>query len=123
MIAFNEMDLFAVQTLAIGRDLFDAAHAETAEEIQRVVWLDTLVHPIHDARVHLFRGRERSIAVANDIEMPEVIVGREPSVSHNLIMKQPIHNRPLCRARIQNQTTENIRDNLPSLSLAGPLNS
>ena len=96
MIAFNEMDSFAVQTLAIGCNLFDAAHAEIAEKIQRVVWLNALVQSIRDARIHLFRCRERSIAVANDIEMTEVKVGREPSVSHTLIMKQTIHKRPLC---------------------------
>jgi hypothetical protein len=27
--------------------------------------------------------------------MPEVKVGREPRISHILIMKQPIHKRPL----------------------------
>jgi hypothetical protein len=30
--------------------------------------------------------------------MSEVKVGREPSISHTLIMKQPIHKRPLRRA-------------------------
>jgi hypothetical protein len=96
MVSLDKMDRLAIQALAIGRDLFDAAHAEITEEIQHVVWLDTLVHPIHDARDHLFRGLERSIAVANDIEVPEVKVGREPSISHTLIMKQTIHKRPLC---------------------------
>jgi hypothetical protein len=96
MVSLDKMDRLAVQALAIGRDLFDAAHAEIPKKIQRVVWLDTVVHPIRDARIHLFRGRERSIAVANDVEMPKVKVGREPSISHTLIMKQPIHKRPLC---------------------------
>ena len=87
MVSLDKMDRLAVQAFAIGRDLFDAAHAEITEEIQRVVCLDTLVHPIHDARVHLFRGRERSIAVANDVEVPEMEVGREPSISHIFIME------------------------------------
>jgi regulator of RNase E activity RraB len=87
MVSLDKMDRLAVQALAIGRDLFDAAHAEITEEIQRVVWLDTLIHTIHDARVHLFRGRERSIAVANDVEVPEMEVGREPSISHIVIME------------------------------------
>jgi hypothetical protein len=99
VIAFNEVGLFAVQTLAVGRNLFDAAHAEIPKEIQHVVWLDALVHPIRDARIHLSRGRERPIAVSNDIEVPKMKIGREPGISHNLIMKQPIHKRPLCRAR------------------------
>ncbi len=95
MVSLDKMDRLAVQALAIGRDLFDAAHAEITEEIQRVVCLDALVHSIRDARIHLFRCRERSIAVANYIEMPEVKVGREPGISHIFIMKQPIHKRPL----------------------------
>ena len=87
VIAFNEMDSFAVQTLAIGCNLFNAAHAEIAEKIQRVVWLDALVQSIRDARIHLFRACKRSITVANDIEVPEVKVGCEPSISHIFIMK------------------------------------
>ena len=87
MVSLNKMDSLAVQTLAIGSDFFNAAHAEITDEIQYVIWLDALVHPIHDARIHLFRGRERSIAVANDVEVPEVEIGREPSISHIFIMK------------------------------------
>ena len=87
MVSLDKMDRLAVQAFAIGRDLFDAAHAEITEEIQRVVCLDALVHSIHDARIHLFRCRERSIAVANDVEVPEMEVGREPSISHIFIME------------------------------------
>jgi hypothetical protein len=92
------MDRLADQSLSIGRHFFNAAPAKVPKEIQRVVWLDTQVHSIRDARIHLFRSRERSIAVENDIEVPEVKVGREPSISHTFIMKQPIHKRPLRRA-------------------------
>jgi hypothetical protein len=46
-----------------------------------------LVHPIHYARIHFFRGRERSIAITDDVEVPEVKVGCEPGISHILIMK------------------------------------
>ena len=70
MVALNEMDRLAVQALSIGRNPFNAAHAKVPKEIQRVVCLDALVHTIRDARIHLFRGRERSIAVTNDIEVP-----------------------------------------------------
>jgi hypothetical protein len=87
MIAFNEMDLYAVQTLAVGRDPFNVAHAPVPEKIERVVWLDALVHPIRDAGVHLVSRGERPITVANDIEVPEVEIGRKPGVGHTLIMK------------------------------------
>jgi hypothetical protein len=62
MIAFNEMDFFAVQKIAIGRGPFNVAQAPVPEKIQCVVWLDAPVHPIRDARIHLVGGRERSIA-------------------------------------------------------------
>ena len=81
------MDRLALQALAIGRHLFNAAHATVPKEIQRVVCLDALFHPIRNVRIHLFRARERSIAVANDVEVPEMEVGREPSISHIFIME------------------------------------
>lgn len=87
MVSLDKMDRLAVQALSIGRNPFNAAHAKVPKEIQRVVCLDALVHPIHDVRIHLFRSRERSIAVANDIEVPEVKVGREPSINHVVIME------------------------------------
>ena len=108
MVSLDKMDHLAVQSLAIGCDLFDAAHAEISEEIQRVVWLDTLVHPIHDARVHLFRGRERSIAVVNDVEVPEMEVGREPSISHIVIMEWMVLQRPLWPATISQRRPESL---------------
>jgi hypothetical protein len=81
------MYLFAIQTLAIGCDLLNAVHAKAPKKIQHVVWPNAHVHPIHYTHIHLFRGRERTIASANDIEAPKVKVGREPSISHILIMK------------------------------------
>jgi hypothetical protein len=87
VIALNEMNPFAVQTIAIRGDLLNATHAKVPEKIQSIVWLHALVHPIHDARVHLFRGCEWAIAVANDVEVPEVKVRREPGISHTIIMK------------------------------------
>ena len=90
VIAFNEMDLFTVQTLSIGRHLFNAAHTEIAEEIQRVVCLDALVHPIRDARIHLFRARKRTIAIADDVEVPEVKIGREPRIGISLLDRKSV---------------------------------
>jgi hypothetical protein len=66
------MDRLAVQTLSIGRHLFDAAHVKVPNKIERVVWLDVSVHPVRDVRIHLFRARKRTIAIADDVEVPEV---------------------------------------------------
>jgi hypothetical protein len=51
------------------------------------VFCNALVYPILDARIHLVHSRERAIAVANDVEVPEVKIGREPYISHIHIMK------------------------------------
>ena len=87
MVSLNKMDRLAVQELAIGRHLFNAAHAEIPKKIERIVWLDVRVHPIRDARIHLFRVLKRTIAIANDVEMPEVKIGCEPRIGHVSIMK------------------------------------
>src|ERR1035441_3076984 len=87
MVSLNKMDRLAVQALAISRHLFSIAHAEIPKKIERIVWLDVRVHPIRDVRIHLFRARERTIAIADDVEVPEVKIGREPWIGHVLIMK------------------------------------
>ena len=87
VVSLNKMDRLAVQALAIGRYLFNAAHAKIPKEIERIVWLDVRVHPIHNARIHLFRALKRTIAIADDVEVPEVKIGCEPGIGHFPIMK------------------------------------
>jgi hypothetical protein len=87
MVSLNNVDRLAVQAIAIGRHLFSIAHAEIPKEIERIVWLDVRVHPICDVRIHLFRARKRTIAIADDVEVPEVKIGCEPRIGHASIMK------------------------------------
>ena len=87
MVSLNKMDRLAVQALAIGRHLFNASHAKIPKEIERVVWLDVRVHSIRDVRIHLFRVLKRTIAIADDVEVPEVKIGCEPRIGHTPIMK------------------------------------
>ena len=87
MVSLNKMDRLAVQALAIVRHLFNVPHAEIPKEIERIVRLDVRVHPIHDVRIHLFRARKRTIAIADDVEVPEVKIGCEPGIGHVPIMK------------------------------------
>jgi hypothetical protein len=87
MVSLDKMDRLAVQALAIGRDFFNASHAKIPEKIERIVWLDVRVHPIHDARIHLFRVLKRTIAIANDVEVSEVKIGCEPGIGHVPIIK------------------------------------
>ena len=106
MVSLNKMDRLAVQALAIGRHLFNVPHAEIPKEIEGIVRLDVRVHPIRDVRIHLFRARKRTVAVANDVEVPEVKVGREPRIGHISIMKDRLLERRLCPGSIQIRTRE-----------------
>ena len=87
MISVREMDRLAAEALAVGRDLFNTAHAKVPKEIERIVLLDVRVHPIRDVRIHLFRTRKRAVAIADDVEVPEVKIGCEPCIGHTPIMK------------------------------------
>jgi hypothetical protein len=99
MVSLNKMDRLAVQELAIGRHLFNAAHAEIPKKIERIVWFDVRVHPIRDARIHLFRVLKRTIAIADDVEVSEVKIGCEPGIGHIPIMKDLLPWRPLLCSR------------------------
>jgi len=95
MVPLNKMDRLAVQVLAIGRDFFNAAHAEIPKKIERIVWLDVRVHPIRDVRIHLFRVLKRTLAIADDVEVSEVKIGCEPSIGHVPIIKDRLPGRLL----------------------------
>jgi hypothetical protein len=56
----------------------------------------------------IFRVRKRTIAIADDVEVPEVKIGCEPYVGHALIMKNRWPKRLLCPARMQTHAAENI---------------
>ena len=99
VVSLDKMDRLAVQALAIGRHLFNAAHAKIPKKIERIVWLDMRVHPVRDARIHLFRVLKRTIAIANDVEVPKVKIGCEPSIGHVSIIKDRLPGRLLLCSR------------------------
>lgn len=84
VVAFDEVDCFAVDPLAIGRDLFDSPQAEISKEIEHVIRLHTFVQTVCDHLVHFLSSRKGTIAVPNDIEVTEVKVGCEPNIAHSL---------------------------------------
>jgi hypothetical protein len=49
--------------------------------------LDVRVHLIRDVRIYLFSALKRAIAIADDVEVPEVKIGCEPRIGHVPIMK------------------------------------
>jgi hypothetical protein len=108
VVSLDKMDRLAVQALAIGRHLFNAAHAKVPKKIERVVWLDVSVHPVRDVHIHLFRARKRTIAIADDVEVPEVEIGCEPGFGHVLIMKDSWPKLLLCPARMKTLAAESV---------------
>jgi hypothetical protein len=89
VVSVNEMDCLAGDLIAIEGDGLWAAHAEVSEEIEHVIRLDQRIQTLQDGRVHLSRVCERTVAVANDIEVPQMKVGRKPNVSHNDVFADP----------------------------------
>lgn len=82
VITLNEVDCPAGQPIAICRHIIRSAQAEISEKIKRVMGLHRGIQSINDDFIHLLRVGKRTIAVANDVEVSKVKVGRKPSVSH-----------------------------------------
>src|ERR1700722_21009427 len=75
VIYVYEVDLLAANLIAIEGNCFWSSHAEVPEEIEHVVRLHRRIHEFEDRLVHLLRVREWTVAVANDVEVPEMKVG------------------------------------------------
>jgi hypothetical protein len=89
VISVDEVDRLAGNLIAVKGYSLWPSHAEVAKEIDHVVRLDQGIQTFQDGRVHLPRVRERTVAVANDVEVPEMKVGRKPNVSHNDVFADP----------------------------------
>ena len=83
VIAVDEMDGIASQSVTIRRHAVVLAETEISEKIKRVVWLHTGIQSIHNHLIHLPRIRERAIAISNDVEVSKVKIGRKPNVGHD----------------------------------------
>jgi hypothetical protein len=69
-------------TIPIPAGLIRFANAEISRKVKHFIGADKLVQVGENGRVHLFGGRERTAAVANDIAMPEMKVERKPGIDH-----------------------------------------
>jgi hypothetical protein len=65
-------------------------------------------------RIHLFRVLKRTIAIADDVEVPEVKIGCEPGIGHVPIMKDRLPGRLLSCSR------KDCNDSLPRRSCCQP---
>jgi hypothetical protein len=88
VISVDEVDRLAGNLIAIEGDCLWSSHAEVPEEIEHVIRLHRRIHALHNSRVHLMRACERTVAVTNDVEVPEMKVGRKPSVNHDDPMQE-----------------------------------
>ena len=89
VISVDEVDRLAGNLIAIEGNCFWSSHAEVPEEIEHVIRLHRRVQALDDRLVHLLRVREWTVAVANDVEVPEMKVGGKPGVSHDDVMQEP----------------------------------
>lgn len=62
-------------------------HTKITQEIKNIIGFHGRIQPFDNCLVHLFDGRERAAAVADDDRVSEVEVGGEPSVWHSLRRK------------------------------------
>ena len=88
VISVDEVDRLTGNLLSIGRYGFGSAHTKVSEKIENIIRLHRSIQSLQDGRVHLLRVGERTVAVANDVEVPKVEVGGEPNVGHHQIIQQ-----------------------------------
>ena len=62
-------------------------HTKITQEIKNIIGFHGRIQPFDNCLVHIFDGRERAAAVADDDRVSEVEVGGEPSVWHSLRRK------------------------------------
>jgi hypothetical protein len=82
VISFDHMYVSADDAITILAGLIRSPKAKISQKVKHVICADKLVQVGENRRVHLFDRRERTAAVANDIAMPEMKVGRKPGIDH-----------------------------------------
>ena len=80
MIPVDEVDRLTGNLLTKGGYGLRSPRAKVAEEIKHIIRFHRSIQALQDGRVHLLRICERTIAVANDVEVPKVKVGGEPNI-------------------------------------------
>ena len=96
VISFDHMYVSADDAITILAGLIRSTKAKISQKVKHVICADKLVQVGENRRVHLFDRRERTAAVANDIAMPEMKVGRKLGIDHrnNSSMRSAASNPP-----------------------------
>ena len=82
VISLDEMDRLARDSIAMSLYVLRASETKISEEIKGISWLHAGIQSFDHGFVHFSRVRKRAIAEADDIEMPEMKICSEPSISH-----------------------------------------
>jgi len=83
VVASYKVDRFARHPFSIGRYLLLSSYTEVTKEIEDIVLLCARIHSLYNHIVHLMRVSKGMVAVADNIEIPEMQVGRKPNIAHN----------------------------------------
>jgi hypothetical protein len=102
LISGYRNDLLALNPAPISTNSCLASHAKITQEIKNIIGFHGRIQPFDNLLVHLFGGRERATAVADDIRVSEVEVGGEPSVWHSLKLTR-MSTFHLCPLGMDNQ--------------------
>ncbi len=74
-MAVDEVDCLAGNLFAIEGDGLRPAHGRVTEEREQLVRLHRRIHALQDCRVQLLCVCEQTVAVTNDVEVPQWKVG------------------------------------------------
>ena len=83
MIAFNKVDRPANNSFSVSCHLFRSTQTEVSKGVNDIIRLGARIHSVCDRVVPLLHIRKGTIAVPNNVEVPEVKVRREPHISHS----------------------------------------
>jgi hypothetical protein len=78
------MDSLAGKPFSVSCYVLRSTQTEISQEVDDIIWLDARIHSVCDCVVHLVQIRKWTIAVPNNVEVPEVKVRREPRFSHSI---------------------------------------
>jgi len=106
VISGHREDLLALNPSPISVDPCLASHTKITQEIKNIIGFHGRIQSFDNCLVHLFDGRERAAAVANDIRVSEMEVGGEPGICHSLKLKRmsTFHFCPLVMNNQENWT-------------------
>jgi hypothetical protein len=85
MVAFDDVNVPASDSISVMPHAVRAAQTEITEEVENVVLFHRGVQSIENDSIHLPGRLERTAAIADDVLVSEVKVSAEPSGAHGVL--------------------------------------